>query len=46
MIMEPEWTPAGVCILGWSQNQSMFYAWAGAEAGVNIKVCAGASQNF
>jgi len=20
-IMEPEWTPAGVCILGWSRSQ-------------------------
>ena len=25
MIMEPEWTPAGVCILGWSRSRSQYF---------------------
>ena len=25
MITKPEWTPAGVCILGWSRSRSQYF---------------------
>jgi len=47
MITEPEWTPAGVWILGRSRNRSQFFeVRVGAGTGVNIKVRAGANHKF